>query len=115
MLLNKCLRPFLCPHNDLFMKMKRILTVVRIDFYIMFLCTFTFYLKKLIKSASRYSVDYSAVCGVHPPLQHCKQREPNVKIHRSPLSAEFWKHYVLGCGTQRRALPRHQSEEINIE
>ena len=33
---------------------------------------------------------------------------------RSPLSAEFWKHCVLSGGIQHRALPRHQSEEINI-
>ena len=40
--------------------------------------------------------------------------ELNVKTLDSPLSAEFWKHCVLSGGTQRRALPRHQSEEMNI-
>ena len=39
-----------------------------------------------------------------------RQREPSVKILRSPLSAEFWRHCVLSGSTQRRA-PRHQSEE----
>ena len=41
--------------------------------------------------------------------------EPSVKTHRSPLSAEFWRHCVLSGGTQRRALPRHQSEEMKIK
>ena len=42
------------------------------------------------------------------------QKESSVKTLRSSLSAEFWKHYVLSSGTQRRSLPRHQSEEIEI-
>ena len=33
---------------------------------------------------------------------------------RPPLSTEFRKHYVLSGGTQRRALPHYQSEEIKI-
>ena len=37
-----------------------------------------------------------------------------VKRRRSPLYAEFWRHCVLSGGTQRRALPRHQSEEMKI-
>ena len=43
--------------------------------------------------------------------QQGRQREPSLKM-RSPLSAEFWRHCVLSVGTQRRALPRHQSEEM---
>ena len=43
-----------------------------------------------------------------------KQRESSVKTLRSPLSAEFWRHYVLSGRTQRRTLPRHQSEEMEI-
>ena len=46
--------------------------------------------------------------------QQGRQREPNVKILRSPLSAEFWRHCVLSGRTQRRALPRHQNEEMEI-
>ena len=47
--------------------------------------------------------------------QQSRQREPSVTTpHRSPLSAEFWRHCVLSGGTQRRTLPRHQSEEIKI-
>ena len=34
-------------------------------------------------------------------------REPSVKIFRSPLSAEFWRHCVLSGRTQRRACPRY--------
>ena len=33
---------------------------------------------------------------------------------RSPLPAVFWKHSVLSGKTQRRALPRQQSEEMKI-
>ena len=46
--------------------------------------------------------------------QQGRQRKPNGKIHRSILSAEFWRLCVLSGGTQRRTLPRHQSEEIKI-
>ena len=46
--------------------------------------------------------------------QQGSQREPSVKTLRSRLSAEFWKHCVLGGGTQRHALPRHQSEKMEI-
>ena len=42
------------------------------------------------------------------------QMEPRVKTLRSPLSAEFWRHCVLSGGTERRALPRHQNEEMKI-
>ena len=45
--------------------------------------------------------------------QRCGQREPSVKTLCSPLSAEFWRHCVLSK-TQRRALPRHQREEMEI-
>ena len=47
--------------------------------------------------------------------QQGRQEEPSVKTLRFPLSAEFWRHCVLSGGTQRRALPRHQSEEIKIQ
>ena len=30
---------------------------------------------------------------------------------RSSLSAEFWRHGVLSGGTQRRVLPRYQTEQ----
>ena len=39
-----------------------------------------------------------------------RNREPSVKA----LRPEFWRHWVLSEGTQRRSLPRHQSEEIKI-
>ena len=35
--------------------------------------------------------------------QQCWQREPSVKTLRGPLSAEFWRHFVLNGRTQRRA------------
>ena len=44
-----------------------------------------------------------------------RQREPSVKSLRSPLSAEYWRHCLLSGRTQRRALPRHQSEEMEIQ
>ena len=37
--------------------------------------------------------------------QQGRQREPSVKPLRSTLSAEFWRHWMLSGGTQRRALP----------
>ena len=46
--------------------------------------------------------------------QQGRQREPGVETLRSPLSAEFWRHCVLSGRTQRRALPRHKSEEMEI-
>ena len=46
--------------------------------------------------------------------QQGRQRESSVKTLRSPLSAEFWRHCVLSGGTQRSALPRNQSENINV-
>ena len=46
--------------------------------------------------------------------QQCRQRESSVKTLHSPLSAEFWRHCVLSGRTQRPALPRHQSEEMEI-
>ena len=47
-------------------------------------------------------------------IQQSNQRKPGVKTLRSPLSAEFWRHCLLSGGTQRRDLPQHQSEEIEI-
>ena len=43
--------------------------------------------------------------------QQGRQKEPNVKTLRSSLSAEFSR---LSGRTQRRALPRHRSEEMEI-
>ena len=43
-----------------------------------------------------------------------RQREPSVTTFRSPLSALFWRHCVLSGETQRRALLRYQSEEMEI-
>ena len=43
-----------------------------------------------------------------------RQREPSVKTLSTPLSAGFWRHCVLSGRTQRRACPRHQTEEIEI-
>ena len=40
-----------------------------------------------------------------------RQREHSVRTLRSPLSAAFWRHCMLSGGTQRHALPGHQSEE----
>ena len=33
------------------------------------------------------------------PAQQGTQSEPSVKIFRSPLSAKFWRHWVLSGGT----------------
>ena len=46
--------------------------------------------------------------------QQGRQRESSVKILRSPLSAEFWRRCVLSGRIQRSAMPRHQSEEMDI-
>ena len=46
--------------------------------------------------------------------QQGRQREPSVKILRSPFSAEFFRLCVLSGAIQRRALPRYESNEIKI-
>ena len=46
--------------------------------------------------------------------QQGRQRELSAKTLRFSLSAEFWKHWELSGRTQRCALPRHQSEEMEI-
>ena len=46
--------------------------------------------------------------------QQGRQGEPSVKTLRFSLSAKFWKHCVLSGGTQRRPLPRHQNEKMQI-
>ena len=46
--------------------------------------------------------------------QQGRQREPTVKILRSSLSVEFWRHCLLSGRTQRHTLPRHQSEEMEL-
>ena len=45
-----------------------------------------------------------------------RQREPNDKTFRSPLSAEFWRHCVLSGRTQRRACsqPERRTGNINL-
>ena len=47
-------------------------------------------------------------------LYPAHSRVGSVKTLRSPLSAEFRRHCVLSGRTQRRAPPRHQSEEMEI-
>ena len=47
------------------------------------------------------------------PAHRSMQREPNVKKLRTSFSAESFRHCVSD-GTQRRALPRAQSEDIKI-
>ena len=63
-------------------------------------------LQKIIK----YKNQFHAVSRT----QQGRQREPSVKTLRSPLSVEFRGHCVFSGGTQRRAMPLHQSEEIKI-
>ena len=62
-----------------------------------------FQLKLKIKSASRCIPNKG------------RPKEPSVKtsflLHSPSLSAEIWRHCVLSGGTQRHALPRHQSDE----
>ena len=45
-----------------------------------------------------------------PRTQQVRQRKPNVKTLRSPLSAEFWRHCVLSGRTQ----PERRNENINV-
>ena len=48
-------------------------------------------------------------------LIHSAQWEGSYWRHfRFPMSTELWRHCVLSGGTQRRALPRYQSEEMKI-
>ena len=46
--------------------------------------------------------------------QQARRRESSVETLRCPFFAEPWWHCVLSGGTQRRAMPRHQVEEIKI-
>ena len=43
-------------------------------------------------------------------LQQGRQTQPSANTLRSPLSAKFWRHCILGGGTQRRALSRLELE-----
>ena len=67
--------------------------------------TFLLYYIINIKSNQRHAVSST---------QQGRKMEPSVKTLPSPLSAGFWRHCVLSDITQRRALPRHQSEEMEI-
>ena len=54
-------------------------------------------------------------CGLEEfRTQQGRQSERSLMTLRLPLSAEFWRHCVLSGRTQRRALSRHQSEEMEI-
>ena len=66
-----------------------------------------YYINRLLKSKSNQLYTVSRT-------QQGRQREPSVKTFRSPLSAELWRRCVLSGRTQRRALPRHQNEEMKI-
>ena len=49
--------------------------------------------------------------------QQSRQREPNVKTLRFPLSVEFWRHCVLSGRTQSRAFastPERRNGNINL-
>ena len=47
--------------------------------------------------------------------QQGRQREPNVKTLRSPLSAEFWRHCMLRGGTPSSAsTPERRKENVNL-
>ena len=61
-------------------------------------------------------ISYFFYCQLHAVsrTEQDRHREPTVKTLRSPLSAEFWRLCVLSARTQRRAVPRHQSEEMEI-
>ena len=61
-----------------------------------------------------YILDFFSVSHCIPRTAG-RQRGPSIKTLRSPLSGEYWKHCVLSGGTQRRALPRHQSEKMKIK
>ena len=56
------------------------------------------------KSASRYV----------PHTAGLARGRVNLVLRHSLLSAEFWSHYVVSGGTQRRALLRYQSEQMKI-
>ena len=60
-----------------------------------------------------YQVKSNQLHAVSRTLQG-RQREPSVKTLRSPLFAVFWRHCVVSGRAQRRACPRHQSEEMEI-
>ena len=66
---------------------------------------------RYVKSLVNFFFQLHTVSRTHA---HDRQREPSVKTLLSPLSAEFWRLCVLSGRTQRRALPRHQSEEMEI-
>ena len=71
---------------------------------------------KIEKTKNKQKIYYKIKNQLHAVsrTQRGRQREPSAKTLRSPLSAKFWRHCVLSGGTQRRALPRYQSEEMKI-
>ena len=88
--------------NGIISKMLLLFLVVLCQFWILFLICFYFI---CIETNGLHAVTRT---------QRGTQREPNVKTLHSPLSAEIWRHCVLNGGTQRRVLPRNQSEEMKI-
>ena len=48
------------------------------------------------------------------PALSGRQREPSIETLGSQLSAELWSYCVLSGRPHRRALPPHQSEEMEI-
>ena len=60
-----------------------------------------------------YQIELNQLHAVSHTQQY-RQMEPSVKMYRSPLSTEFWRHQVLSDGTQRRALLRHHGLTIQI-
>ena len=61
----------------------------------------------------RYKIKLNQLHAVSRTLQG-RQRKPSVKTLLSPLSNSGGIAYCVRGRTQRRALPRHQSEEMKI-
>ena len=69
------------------------------------------------KSVFSYFADYylmTSYMPAHYRVDSIGRGSPSVKTFHSPLSAEFWRYFVLGNRTQRRVLLGRQSEETEI-
>ena len=68
----------------------------------------------VLSNGSKYFQYVLIINQVHAVsrTQQSMQREPGIKTLHSLLSIKFWQHCVLSGETQRRALPRRQSREM---
>ena len=83
----------------------------KIQIEIIFVIFSLFYFFVLYKLPFNYYIFVAFQRHLVSRTQQGRQRESSVMTVRSPFSAELWRHFLLSGGSQRRALPLHDSEE----